>query len=106
METRSFEVSYDSDNRRRVLFTKNRGRIVEFVVQFETFVDGRWKSVVRYDSSHGFPHRDLYDRRGRKVKAHEALKSCSTAEEALTFALQDINQNWQRYLDRFLRGRS
>lgn len=104
METRSFEVDYDSDNRRRVLFTKDYGRIVEFVVQLETYLDGRWKPVVRYDSSHGFPHRDLYDRQGRKVRAHEELRACTTNEETLTFAVQDVNENWQRYLLQFLRG--
>ena len=104
MEIRSFEVDYDSDNRRRVLFTRDRGRIVEFVVQFETYLDGKWKPVIRYDCSHGTPHRDVYDRRGRRVRIHEALRVSPTNEEALTFAVQDLNERWQRYLYQFIRG--
>ena len=36
-----------------------RDQIVDFSIQFETFIADRWHPIVRYDSAHGFGHRDL-----------------------------------------------
>lgn len=41
-----------------------RGRVTGFVVQLELEVGDRWYPVVRYDSAHGQPHRDLLDATG------------------------------------------
>lgn len=44
------------------------GEIVHFRVQFETLIGGKWYPVVRYDTSHGFAHRDLINRKGEVKK--------------------------------------
>jgi hypothetical protein len=41
--------------------------------------------VIRYDTAHGFTQVDRYD-----------------FDEALTFADSDINENWEKYKNRFL----
>lgn len=35
-----------------------RGKVIRFVVQYETFIEGEWRPVIRYDTAHGFPHVD------------------------------------------------
>jgi hypothetical protein len=46
---------------------KERGKIVFFRVQYETKINLIWYPVVRYDTAHGFAHRDLlnFKERGR-----------------------------------------
>lgn len=50
----------DAKNRVRVRFKKDRGRIVDFVVQYETLIKGDWRPIVRYDTAHGQPHTDIF----------------------------------------------
>jgi len=70
-------------------------------VQLEVEVEGgEWKPVVRYDCSHKFIHRDAYNLKGRQRKEELGL----TYEEALTFADEDIDENWERYQVAFTRG--
>jgi hypothetical protein len=69
-------------------------------VQIEVELEGDWTAVVRYDCSHKFVHRDSYDLKGRQRKEEIDL----SYEEALTFADEDLDENWERYRLTFLAG--
>jgi len=88
----------DQDRKRHEHLTE-KGRVLGFVVQYETRVKNKWMPVVRYDTAHGFSHKDLIDPDGSKEKI---LIGAVELSEALTFADNDINENWKRYKDRFL----
>lgn len=53
----------------RHLHIKERGKIIFFRVQYETKVKDTWYPVVRYDTTHGFAHRDLMNIEGEVKKA-------------------------------------
>jgi len=97
---RSYIIPYSKNTRKRHYHKTERGRVVNFVVQLEVEVEGEWKPVVRYDCSHKFTHRDAYNLRGKQRKEELGL----TYEEALTFADEDIDENWARYHVAFTRG--
>jgi hypothetical protein len=78
-----------------------KGEILSFVIQYETKLEGKWLPVVRYDTEHGFAHRDIVDREGNKHKTPMFTKDYS---EALTFAEYDIKSNWKVYKKAFLEG--
>jgi hypothetical protein len=95
------DIPEESGNRIRYSIVTNRGQVVDFVVQYETFVEGRYRPVVRYDGSHGRGHRDILNMQGETVDkwwlpAHMDLKA------SLDYGIQDIRGNWKRYQDRFL----
>ncbi len=72
--------------------------MVEFRIQFEALIDGRWVVIVRYDSAHGCPHRDIMHPDGSEIK--EWLDLYSKAE-VLTIGQRDIMENWSAYRERF-----
>ena len=76
------------------------GKIVEFMVQYEIFVKGKWHPVVRYDTSHGYAHRDLIHADGRKEKSELLFKDLNIC---LTYAENDLRANWKSYKERFLK---
>jgi hypothetical protein len=86
--------------RKRHAHETDQGKVLGFTVQLEVWHYGRWNPIVRYDGSHGFPHKDVFRRNGesRKVPLNKSFK------EALVFADQDIEDRWEMYLSRFLRG--
>ncbi len=88
------------DGRRRIRHERIEGKVVQFMVQYEVLVKGQWLPVVRYDTSHGFVHRDLMHPDGSKEKTDMLSKDFNFC---LTFAENDLRVNWTDYKRRFLR---
>ncbi len=83
----------DSD-RYRLYCVTERGQVAIFRVQYEAFIDGEWRPIVRYDTAHGFPHRDLLHHNRPREKTEYPGRSNA---EVLTFGQEDIKRNWQTY---------
>ncbi len=78
----------------------DKGRVSGFVVQYEILFENKWMPVVRYDTAHGYTHKDLINPDGSKEKIFIGVADLN---DALTLADRDINENWTRYKDRFFR---
>lgn len=96
MPRKEFSIALTEYDRLRVLILTVRGRVEDFVVQLETFID-KWVPVVRYNYAHGFPHRDLLYADGRKEKEKLTIMSL---EEVVIFAIKDLRENYITYLRR------
>ena len=99
-ETR-FIAMLTSEDRYRHEHVRLKRDVIGFMVQYETKFKGKWLPVVRYDTRHGFAHRDLLDKKGGKRKTPVFAKDYS---EVLTFAEYDIRSNWRIYKQQFLKG--
>lgn len=83
-----------AQDRIRVRFKKDRGKITEFVVQYEALVKGQWLAVVRYDTAHGQPHTDVIRPDGTQEKR---LLHFPNFNDAFSYAEEDIKANWELY---------
>jgi hypothetical protein len=88
------------EDRKRHEHVTDKGQVIEFAVQYEIFSHGKWMSVVRYDTAHGYAHKDLMNPDGTREKI---FMGTADFGEALTRADKDIDENWMRYRERFLR---
>ncbi len=88
------------NDRKRHEHVTERGRVVRFTVQYETFIHGEWRPVVRYDTAHGFPHIDRIFQGGYAEKIPLLVPDLA---DALTLADDDIDENWPRYKEEFLK---
>ena len=86
-------------DRYRHLHITEKGKIIFFRVQYETKINDKWYPVVRYDTAHGFAHRDFLDMKGRAKKTPLFNQDLN---DALTFAESDLRTNWESYKNRFL----
>jgi len=98
----TFIAMLTPEDRYRHHHVKFKGEILSFVIQYETILEGEWLPVVRYDTEHGFAHRDIIDREGNKLKTPMFTRDYN---EALTFAEYDIKSNWRVYKKAFLGGK-
>ena len=96
-----FTVMLTPADRYRHKHVRFRGGVLSFVVQYELVLDSVWRPVVRYDTEHGFAHRDLFDNTGNKKKTPMFTEDYN---EALIFAEYDIKSNWKIYKKTFLGG--
>ena len=89
-------MATEASDRLRVTARKDKGEILEFVVQYETVVLGEWRPVVRYDTAHGFAHKDIIKANGEVVKQPLFFE---TYNMAFTYATLDLKMNWRQYKD-------
>ncbi len=88
-------------DRFRFRFHKEKGKIIDLVVQYEIFINEKWKAVVRYDCAHGFFHRDSISPDGSKEKK---IIDVPDLNYALLFARQDIEDKWEWYREQFIKS--
>ncbi len=89
-----FYLATEATDRLRVTARKDKGEILEFVVQYETVVLGEWRPVVRYDTAHSFAHKDIIKANGEVVKQPLFFE---TYNMAFTFATLDLKMNWKQF---------
>jgi hypothetical protein len=99
LHEREYVVLLSEDCRIRHYHNRTKSQILEFLIQLETSGKGKWKPVVRYDTAHGYAHRDIIHADG---KIEKLPLSFGDYNSALTFAEMDIRSNWELYRKRFL----
>ena len=101
MAEKEYLIRLGEHARKRHYHKTDRGHVVAFMVQLEVELeDGVWKPVIRYDCAHNFAHRDRYNQKG----GHDKEEIPLSYTESLDLADKDINDNWDIYQERFLRG--
>ncbi len=100
IKTRSFVSPLTDDCRLRHHHRRIGKTIVQFVIQLEVRhpKDGTWLPVVRYDTAHGFAHRDRLHPDGRSEKTALPVQDYA---QALNYAETELKEQWQMYRDRF-----
>ena len=81
-------------DRYRHFHTLEEGMITSFVIQYEAEIDGKWREIVRYDTAHGHPHKDILHPDGTETK--EEFPHYTPAE-VMTLGQNDIRKNWKKY---------
>ncbi len=73
-----FTVMLTPEDRYRHHHVRFKRNVLSLVVQYETKVEENWLPVVRYDTRHGFAHRDLLDKKRAKNKRRLFLLKITT----------------------------
>lgn len=76
-----------------------KGKVVDIVIQYETFINNKWVPIVRYDCAHGFFHRDCMNPDGTQDKV---AISIDQLEIALGYAEQELKDNWHIHKSNYL----
>ncbi|MDZ7699083.1 MAG: hypothetical protein U5R49_19850 [Deltaproteobacteria bacterium] len=99
MKRKEYVYILSDTDRKRHIHTRDGKKITDFMVQYEVLIQGKWLPVVRYDTAHGYAHKDIINPDGSKQKV---ILGEYGYEEALTIADLDVNQNWQAYKSRYM----
>lgn len=89
-KTIEYVLRIGPSDRYRHLHIQQGRKIAFFRVQYKTRIGDRWYPVVRYDTAHGFAHRNLLNIHGdiRKTPLFN-----QDYNDALTFAESDLKMN-------------
>ena len=89
-----YSLSAVLEDRLRVSALKQKGKIIKFVVQYEALIENHWRAIIRYDTSHGFAHKDLMHYNGVKEKQPLYFPDFNMA---FTYAIQELKISWRWY---------
>jgi hypothetical protein len=99
MPKKYFKIELSSGAEIHVYFETANGLIVDFVVKLILKIGQEFYEVIRFDSAHGFPHKDILAPDGsikRKVW-YELFDN----NQALDLAVRDLKDNYEIYIERF-----
>ncbi len=100
IKTTEFIVNLDFGCRWRHHHASFKNQVIGFVTQLEIFFNGKWYPVVRYDTAHGYAHRDIIHYSGKADKSPFLFTDYA---DALNFAQSDIKLNWKKYREKFFK---
>ena len=89
-----YSLSEELEDRLRVSAQKREGKILGFVVQYEALIGNKWRAIIRYDTSHGFAHKDIIHYDGELEKQPLYFPDLNMA---FTFAIQELKISWRWY---------
>lgn len=87
-------------NRLRIKLDRAREEITYLVVQYETLIEEKWLAIVRYDTAHGYFHKDTLGPKGLISKESIPVTDFN---EAVEYAIKDLQENWEYYRQKFIR---
>ncbi|MBI4802507.1 MAG: hypothetical protein HY796_08295 [Elusimicrobia bacterium] len=96
----AFTFLYSDDARIRHSHKRFKNQITGFVVQLEIFVKSKWCPIVRYDTRHGFAHKDIVHSSGKVEKIPLPVQDFN---EALTYAEDELSVEWEFFKMNYLR---
>lgn len=82
-----------------VWFETEKGRVTDFGVTL-TYVEGEESyPVLRYDTAHGYIHKHIFW--GLEERIEKRRFRGRNPGEVLNEALQDVDENWEKHIERF-----
>jgi len=101
MPGRYYVVIFRDGIEAHVFFETSQGILVRYVVKLIIKQDDGYHEVIRFDSAHDCPHKDILGINGtvkRKVW-FEMLDN----KQGLDLAVRDLKDNYELYIERYLK---
>ena len=88
----------------RIAFHKRRGGIIEyFIVQYYSLIDSHWRSIMRFDTCHGYAHKHTFHLHKKEYIINLTAKGDSL-NEVFTESADYIKNNFERIRENYLRN--
>jgi len=98
---RYFKINLSDQIEIHVFFETVSGLIINFVVKLVLKWEDRYYEIVRFDSGHDCPHKDILNAQGEVIRKvwYEFLDN----KQGLDLAIKDLKDNFEIYVERFKR---
>ncbi len=84
-----------------IYFNYNRTELLNFVVKLEIIYLNKWTEIERYDCYHDIVHKDILNKKGKKIKSIRF--PLVDRKAGVNFAVNDFRENFELYVWRFLK---
>lgn len=102
LKTTEYSYFLTEHDKLRIYFQEDRGRISYFIVQYSSLIESRWRSIMRYDTCHGYAHKHRFHL-GDEELITDLSQPGDSLNDIFTEATSDIKQNFEKIKANFLR---
>lgn len=99
MPIRYYVIELASGVEIHVFFETEQGILLRYVVKLVIKQDDGYHEVIRFDSAHDCPHKDILGANG-KVKRKVWFESLDN-KQGLDVAIRDLKDNFEMYVERY-----
>ena len=82
-----------------VYFETLNGLVINFVVKLVLRIKGKYYEVIRFDSAHQCPHKDILNANGTILR--KIWFDFIDNRQGLDLAIKDLKDNYEMYVERF-----
>ncbi len=101
------EVNYSypitEEDKIRVSFRKRRGKIEHFSIQYFALINSRWRSIMRFDTCHGYAHKHTFHLH-KKEYIINLTSDGDNLNEVFTESKEHIKNNFEKIKSNYLRN--
>jgi hypothetical protein len=101
MPERYFVIILKSGIEIHAFFETYQGILLRYVVKLVLKQNDGYHEVIRFDSAHDCPHKDILDING-KVKRKVWFEMLDN-KQGLDLAIKDLKDNYELYVERYLK---
>lgn len=99
MPEKEYSLQLSGEDEILIVMNTNRGKLMHFVVQYYALINGRWRTIMRFDTCHGYPHKHTYYLSGQSytTRLQGDIKPLFTeSKKAVIKNLTNIKENFLR----------
>jgi hypothetical protein len=99
MKNKDYTQALTDKDKLHVRFTEDHGEILEFIVEYFSLVDSRWRTIMRIDNCHdkNWPHKHTYYLKKKKIKIYwdgDPGEVFTQAKRHIVEKFPDIKENF------------
>lgn len=86
-------------------FRSQKGKIINFVLQYHSLTDRGWRTIIRYDTKHGIAHEHRYYLKSKKKGRIIVLGSKKDYNLIFTQVQTKIRKDYKKIKENYLFGK-
>ena len=102
MKDADYSYLIAEEDKIRIAFRKRHGRIEYFIVQYYALINNRWRSIMRFDTCHGYAHQHTFHLRHKEYIV-DLTKRGDSLNTAFTTSIEHIKNNFKKIKENYIR---
>lgn len=82
----------------RISFVQDRGKVRKFIVQYYGLTRLRWRTIMRIDNCHGYPHQHVYHLRAKEFLLPLEKDNNSAFTEAQGYIVKEFRKIRENFI--------
>lgn len=103
MKETNYSYLLTEEDRFRIVFQKRRGKIEYFIVQYYALINSRWRSIMRFDTCHGYAHKHTFHLHKKEYIVNLTNKG-DDLNEVFTESSDYIKNNFEKIKSNYLKN--
>lgn len=99
MVNTEYEIWLSNEDKLKIKFSSLKGKVQNFVVQYYAKIKSKWRTIMRIDNNHGYPHKHIYYLHSKEFKLKLNQDNNSLLSESKEYIRKDFLKIKENFLN-------